>query len=75
MSFIRKTIKQITTDKYEISDIPASTQSTIRTISFEAYAKAKYGLLLKVKYTARKLVVTEIVLGIIFAVLQYSNIK
>ena len=46
----------------------ASVHSTISTISFAAYASAKYGLLRKVRYTARKLVVTEIVLGIIFAV-------
>ena len=46
----------------------AITHKTIRTISLAAYARAKYGLLLKVKYTARKLVVTDSVLGTIFAV-------
>ena len=75
----RKTIddatKHTTTDKYLISYKLANIHRIIRTISFAAYANAKYGLLLKVKYTARKLVVTEIVLRNIFAVLQYSNIK
>ena len=53
----------------------AITQSTIRTRSFAAYAKAKYGLLRKVRYTARKLVVTDIVLGTIFAVLKNAKTK
>ncbi len=53
-----------------MSFIAASIQSTINTTSFDAYAKAKYGLLLKVKYAAIKLVVTDTVLGIIFAVLK-----
>ena len=38
----------------------ASTHKTIRIISFAAYAKAKNGLLRKVRYTAIKLVVTEV---------------
>ena len=48
----------------------AITHKTMRMISFAAYDKAKYGLLRNVRYTARKLVVTESVLGMIFAVLK-----
>lgn len=47
----------------------------INTMSFEAYANANSGLRLKVRYTATKLVVTDSVLGTIFAVLKYSKIK
>ena len=54
-------MKHTTTEIYLISDMLAIVHKTIRTISFEAYAKAKYGLLLKVRYTAMKLVVTETV--------------
>jgi len=53
----------------------ANTHNTINTTSLAAYANAKYGLLLKVRYTARKLVVTDIVPGMILAVLKYSKIK
>ena len=53
----------------------ASIQSRIRTTSFAAYARAKYGLLLKVRYTATKLVVTDSVLGIMFAVLKCLRMK
>jgi len=53
----------------------ASAHRIIRIISFAAYAKAKNGLRRKVRYTATKLVVTDIVLGIIFAVLKYDKIK
>ena len=60
---------------YRISVMLANTHKTMRTISLAAYAKAKYGLLRKVRYTATKLVVTESVLGMIFAVLKYSKIK
>ena len=51
----------------------ANIHNTISTISLAAYANAKYGLLLKVRYTARKLVVTEMVLGIMFAVLNFPR--
>ncbi len=53
----------------------ANIHKTISTTSFKAYIKAKYGLLLNVRYAARKLVVTEIVLGIIFTVLKYFKIQ
>ena len=68
-------MKHTTTEIYLISDTLANTHKTINTMSFAAYANAKYGLLLKVRYTARKLVVTEMVLGTIFAVLKPSKIK
>ena len=48
---------------------------TINTTSFDAYANANNGLLRKVRYTARKLVVTDSVLGTIFAVSKYVNMK
>ena len=63
------------TDRYEISVRVAIVHITIRTISLRAYASAKYGLLLHVSYAAIKLVVTDIVLGTIFAVLKYSRTK
>jgi len=44
-------------------------------MSLAAYASAKYGFLLNVRYTAIKLVVTESVLGMILAVLKYFKIK
>ena len=75
ISFTKKAAKHTTTEIYLTSDILANAHKRISTISFEAYANAKYGLLLKVRYTARKLVVTESVLGIIFVVLKYSRIK
>ena len=75
MSFIKNAAKQTTTDMYFVSHMLANTQRIIKTISFAAYAKAKYGLLLKVRYTARKLVVTDNVLGTMFAVSKYSNTK
>ena len=53
----------------------ARVHNIIKMISFAAYAKAKYGLLLNVRYTARKLVVTERVLGNRFAVSKYFRIK
>ncbi len=68
-------MKQTTTEIYLILHMLAIIHRTIKTISFAAYAKAKYGLLLNVRYTARKLVVTDIVLGTILAVLKCSNIK
>ena len=55
--------------------ILANIHNTIKTTSFAEYAKAKYGFLRKVKYTPRKLVVTEIVLGSKFVVLKYFKIK
>ena len=51
----------------------ARVHKIIKIISFAAYAMAKYGLLLNVRYTARKLVVTDRVLGIKLAVLKYSK--
>ena len=63
------------TEKYETSLKVAMIHKIIRTISFAAYASAKYGLLLKVRYAPRKLVVTDIVLGIRFAVLKAPRIK
>ena len=60
---------------YDVSTFAASSHKTMRTISLSAYTKAKYGLLLKVRYAAAKLVATEIVLGIRFAVLKYLRIK
>lgn len=53
----------------------ASTQSTIKTMSFAAYASGKNELRLNVRYTAKKLVVTDIVLGIMFAVLNALKMK
>ena len=52
-----------------------SSHSTIKTTSFAIYPKAKNGLRRKEKYTAIKLVVTDIVLGIKFAVLKCLSIK
>lgn len=66
-------MKHTITEIYLTSYALASSHNTINTISFAAYANAKYGLLLKVRYTARKLVVTDIVLGIILAVLKYYS--
>ena len=68
-------MKHTTTEIYLTSDILAHIHNIISTISLAAYAKAKYGLLLKVRYTARKLVVTDRVLGMMFTVLKKSNMK
>ena len=68
-------MKHTTTETYLISYTLAIIHKIISTISLDAYANANAGLLLKVRYTAIKLVVTDIVLGIIFAVLQCSNTK
>ena len=67
-------MKQITTEIYDLSFNDAKTHKTISTISFDAYARAKYGPLLKTRYAAKKEVDTEIVLGIKFDVLKNSNI-
>ena len=75
--FVRITknaMKHTTTEIYLTSHKLASIHKTIKTISFAAYAKAKYGLLLNVRYTARKLVVTDNVLGTMLAVLKCSKI-
>lgn len=53
----------------------AKIHKTINTMSLVAYAKAKNGFRLNVKYAARKLVATENVLGTKFAVLKYFNTK
>ena len=58
-----------------MSSIEASTHKMIRTISFTAYASAKYGERLNKKYAAKKLVVTDKVLTIRLAVLKYARIK
>ena len=50
-------------------------QSTIKTISFTAYASAKKGLLLIVRYAAIKLVETDTVLTIKFVVLKFLSVK
>ena len=68
-------MKQTTTEIYFVLTTLAMIHKTIRTISFEAYANAKYGLLLNVRYTATNLVVTDIVLGIIFAVPKCAKTK
>lgn len=46
-----------------------------QTTSFAAYARAKKGLLLKVRCAARKLVVTEMVPGTMLAVLKCAKMK
>ena len=53
----------------------ASIHITMSTISFAAYASAKYGHLRNVRYTARKLVVTERVLSGRFAVSKAFRMK
>ena len=53
-----------------MSTILAKPQRIMRTASFAAYATAKKGILRKVRYTAIKLVVTDNVLGMRFAVLK-----
>ena len=62
ISLAKNAIKHTTTETYLISYRLANIHNIIKTISLAAYANAKYGLLLKVRYTARKLVVTDIVL-------------
>ena len=68
ISLAKNAIKHTTTETYLISYRLANIHNIIKTISLAAYANAKYGLLLKVRYTARKLVVTDIVLGMMLAV-------
>lgn len=72
ISLAKNAIKHTTTETYLISYRLANIHNIIKTISLAAYANAKYGLLLKVRYTARKLVVTDIVLGMMLAVLAYA---
>ena len=57
ISLAKNAIKHTTTETYLISYRLANIHNIIKTISLAAYANAKYGLLLKVRYTARKLVV------------------
>lgn len=71
ISLAKNAIKHTTTETYLISYRLANIHNIIKTISLAAYANAKYGLLLKVRYTARKLVVTDIVLGMMLAVLKH----
>ena len=73
ISLAKNAIKHTTTETYLISYRLANIHNIIKTISLAAYANAKYGLLLKVRYTARKLVVTDIVLGMMLAVLKHVN--
>lgn len=75
ISLAKNAIKHTTTETYLISYRLANIHNIIKTISLAAYANAKYGLLLKVRYTARKLVVTDIVLGMMLAVLKHFKIK
>ena len=74
-SLNKNIIKHTVTEMYEGSLNDASAHSTIITTSFNAYTSAKYGLRLKVKYAAIKLVVTDTVLGNKFAVPNAFNIK
>lgn len=71
ISLAKNAIKHTTTETYLISYRLANIHNIIKTISLAAYANAKYGLLLKVRYTARKLVVTDIVLGMMLT--MYSR--
>ena len=75
MSLKRNAIKQTTTEIYLISTLLANIHKTIKTISFIAYAKANKELLRKVKYTARKLVATDMMLGIILDVSKKIKMK
>lgn len=75
ISLTKNATKHTTTERYLISYRLANIHNIISTISLAAYANAKYGLLLKVRYTARKLVDTDIVLGMIFVVSKYFKIK
>ena len=75
MSFIRNTQKQTATETYERSESEANTHITIRTASFAAYASEKNALLRKVRNAAQKLVATETVLGIRFAVPKSLSTK
>jgi hypothetical protein len=75
ISLTRKTTKHIITEKYEKSSIAASDQRRINTISLTVYARAKYGLLLKHKKAAIKLVVTDNVLGRRLALPSARRIK
>ena len=73
ISLAKNAIKHTTTETYLISYRLANIHNIIKTISLAAYANAKYGLLLKVRYTARKLVVTDIVLGMMLAVDEFCQ--
>ena len=53
ISLAKNAIKHTTTETYLISYRLANIHNIIKTISLAAYANAKYGLLLKVRYTAR----------------------
>ena len=75
MSFARNTAKHTATDTYDASESDAVTHRITRTTSFAAYAAAYYGGLLNVRQTARKLVVTESVLGSRFAVPSAPRMK
>lgn len=52
ISLAKNAIKHTTTETYLISYRLANIHNIIKTISLAAYANAKYGLLLKVRYTA-----------------------
>lgn len=73
ISLAKNAIKHTTTETYLISYRLANIHNIIKTISLAAYANAKYGLLLKVRYTARKLVVTDIVLGMMLFFINFFH--
>lgn len=60
--------KQMTTEIQDKSAADAIPHKTISTRSLAAYARAKYALRRNVRYAARKLVATEMVLGTRLAV-------
>ena len=63
------------TETYDISVIAAIIHIIMRTTSFTAYASGKNTLLRNVRQTAKKLVLTDNVLIIRFAVLNAFRIK
>lgn len=56
ISLAKNAIKHTTTETYLISYRLANIHNIIKTISLAAYANAKYGLLLKVRYTASHII-------------------
>lgn len=59
ISLTRNAAKHTSIDMYLMFSMLARVQRIISTMSFIAYAIEKYGLLLNVRYTAQKLVVTD----------------
>lgn len=70
MSFTKNTAKHTVTEIYAEFVNEANIQSKIKTIPFAPQAREANALLRKVRYTARKLIFSEIVLGTMFAVLK-----